>query len=71
MAKKVNGFLLTGNVNHKYLVKVILFSSAKVSCMNGRVRRTLQDFNSKHIIHQVGTNDLNTENSKSYSEINN
>ena len=33
MVKKVNNFLLTRNINHKYLVKVRPFSSAKVGCM--------------------------------------
>ena len=61
MVKKVNVFSLTRNINHKYLVKVKYFSSAKVSCMNDHVKSTLWDFNLEHIILHVGTNDLNTE----------
>ena len=41
MVKKVNGFLLTRSTNHKYLVKVRSFSSARVSCMNDHVKPTL------------------------------
>ena len=61
MVKKVNGFLLTRNINRKYLVKVRSFSSAKVSCMKDHAKPTLRDFNPDHVILQIGTNDLNTE----------
>ena len=61
MVKKVNSFLLTRNINHKFLVKVRSFSSAKVNCMNDYVKPTLRDFNPEHIILHVGTNDLNSE----------
>ena len=61
MIKKANGILLTRNINHKYLVKVRPFSSAKVSCMNNHVKPTLRDFKSEHIILNVGTNNLNKE----------
>ena len=61
MVKKVNRFLLTRNIDHKYLVKVRSFFSAKVSCMNYHVKPTLRNFNPGHIILHVGTNDLNTE----------
>ena len=50
MVKKVNSFLLTRNINHKFLVKVRSFSSAKVNCMNDYVKPTLRDFNPEHII---------------------
>ena len=33
MVKKLNMYLLTKKVRHKFLVKVHPFSSAKVSCM--------------------------------------
>ena len=61
IVKKVNGFLLTRNINHKYLVKVRSFVSVKVSFMNDHVEPTLRDFNPEHIIIHVGTNDLNIE----------
>ena len=35
MVKKVNGFYLTRNIKHKFLVKVRPFSSAKTRCMYG------------------------------------
>ena len=34
MVKKINGFLLTQKLNHKCLVKVQPFNSAKVRCMH-------------------------------------
>ena len=61
MVKKVNSFLLTRNIYHKFLVKVRSFSSAEVNCMNYYVKPTLRDFNPEHIILHVGTNDLNSE----------
>ena len=70
VVKEVNGLKLTRNINHKYLVKVRSFFSARVSCMNDYVKPTLWDLNPKHIILHIGTNDLNTENSKSNREIN-
>ena len=41
--KKVNGFLLTRNINHN-------------SLLNNLVKLTLQDFNPEHIILHIGTN---------------
>ena len=61
MVKKVNSFLLTRNINHKFVVKVRSFSSAKVNCMNDYVKPTIHDFNPEHIILHVETNDLNSE----------
>ena len=61
MVKKVNSFLLTRNISHKFLVKVRSFSSAKVNCMNDYVKPTLRDFNPEHMILHFGTNDLNSE----------
>ena len=56
MVKKVNSFLLTRNINHKFLVKVRSYN-----CMKDYVKPTLRDFNPEHIILHVGTNDLNSE----------
>ena len=61
MVNKVNGVLLTRNINHKYLVKVRPFSSAKVSYMSDHVKPTLRDLNPEHIILHVCTNDYNTK----------
>ena len=61
MVKKVNGFFLTKDIKHKYLVKVRSFSSAKTRCMQDHVKPTIRDFNPEHIIIHVGTNDLNSE----------
>ena len=68
MVKKVNDFLLTSYIDHKYLVKVRPFSSAKVSCINNHVKPTVRAFNTEHIIQHVGTNDLNTERTASRIE---
>ena len=40
MVKKLNGYLLTKKVRHKFLVKVRPFSGAKVSCMVDQVKPT-------------------------------
>ena len=59
--KKLNAFLLTRKFNHKYLVKVRPFRSAKVGCMPSHVKPTVIDFNPDHIIFHCGTNDLSSE----------
>ena len=61
MVKKVNGFYLTRNIKHKFLVKVRPFSSAKTRCMYDHAKPTIRELNPEHIILHVGTNDLNTE----------
>ena len=60
MVKKLNGFLLTRKLNHKCLVKVRPFNSAKVRCMHDHVKPTVRDFDPDHIILHRGTNDLNS-----------
>ena len=69
MVKKVNGFYLTRNIKHKFLVKVRPFSSAKTRCMYDHAKPTIRELNPEHIILQVGANDLNTE--KTASQISN
>ena len=66
MVKKLNGFFLTKNIKHKYLVKVRPFNSAKTRCMHDHAKPTIRDMNPEHIILHVGTNDLNTEKSASH-----
>ena len=61
MVKKVNGVLLTRNINHKFIVKVRSFPGAKVKCMTDYVKPTINDFDPEHIVIHVGTNDLNSE----------
>ena len=50
MVMKLNGFLFTRKLNHKCLVKVRPFSSAKVRRMHDHVKPTVRDFNPDHII---------------------
>ena len=65
MVKKLNGYLLTRKVRHKFLVKVRPFSGAKVSCMVDHVKPTLRDDKPDHIILHTGTNDLRSEKTSS------
>ena len=50
MVKKVNGFYLTKNIKHKFLVKVRSFSSAKTRCMYDHAKQTIRQLNPEHII---------------------
>ena len=59
MVKKLNGFSLQKNLNHKYLVKVRPFNLLKVRCMHDHAKPNVRDFNPDHIILHCGTNDLN------------
>ena len=68
IVKKLNRYLLTRKMKHKHLVKVRLFSGAKISCMTDHVKPTLRDINPDHIILHAGTNDLRTENTASQIE---
>ena len=61
MVKKVNGFYLTRNIKHKFLVKVRPFSSAKTRCMYDHAKPTIRELNPEHIILHVSNNDINTE----------
>ena len=65
MVKKLNGYLLTKKVRHKFLVKVRPFTGAKVSCMVDHVKPTLRDDKPDHIILHTGTNDLRSEKTSS------
>ena len=69
MVKKVNGFYLTKDIKHKFLVKVRSFSSAKTGCMYDHAKPTIREVSPEHIILHVGTNDLNSE--KTVSKISN
>ena len=65
MVKKLNGYLLTKKVRHKFLVKVRPFSGARVSCLVDHVKPTLRDDEPDHIILHTGTNDLRSEKTSS------
>ena len=61
MVKNVNGFLLTRNLDHKCLMKLLSFPSAIVRCLHDYAKPTIDDFNPNEIILYVGTNNLNSE----------
>ena len=61
MVKKVNGFYLTRNIKHKFLVKVRPFSSTKTRCMYDHAKPTIRELNPELIILDVGTNNLSTD----------
>ena len=65
--KKVNGFYLTKNIKHKFLVKVRPFSSAQTRYMYDHTKPTIRELNPEHIVLHVGINDLNSE--KTVSQI--
>ena len=46
MVKKVNGFYLTKDIKHKFLVNVRSFSSAKTRCMYDHAKPTIREVNS-------------------------
>ena len=58
MIKKFDGDLLTKSINHKLLVEVRLFATAKATDMNEHLKLSLRDFNPGFFIVQVGTKDL-------------
>ena len=62
MVKKLNEYLLTKKVRHKFHVKVRPFSGAKVSCMVDHVKPTIRDNKPDHALLHTGTNDLRSEN---------
>ena len=56
-----NGYLLTKKVKHRGIVKVRPFTTVKVSCLQDHFKPTIRDVNPQQIILQLGTNDLQTE----------
>ena len=60
MVKKIDGYLLTSSVNHKYIVKVRPFLSAKTIDMLDYIKPTKRDFNPDVYLLHVGTNDLSS-----------
>ena len=61
--KKVDGYLLTSSVNHKYIVKVRPFLSAKTIDMLDYIKPTQRDFIPDLYFLHVGTNDLSSNKS--------
>ena len=58
--KKVDGYLLTGSINHKYIVKVRPFVTAKTDDMYDHVQPAQRNPQPNVYISRVGTNDLQT-----------
>ena len=58
MIKKIDGYLLTISINHKFLVKLRPFTTAKTIDMYGHLKPTLQDFSPGLFIIHAGTNNL-------------
>ena len=63
MLKDMDGYLLTGSLDKKFIVKVIPFSSAKTEDMHDYLKPTKRDFNPNIFILHVGTNNLSTNDS--------
>ena len=58
LIKKIDGYLLTKSINHKFLVKVGPFRTAKTIDIYDHLKPTLKDFNPGLFIIHVCTNDL-------------
>ena len=58
MIKDVDGYLLTGSLNRKYIVKIRPFSSAKTSDMEYYITPAKRDFEQGIYIPHVGINDI-------------
>ena len=63
MVKKIDGYLLTSSINHKYIVKVRPFLSAKTIDMVDYIKPTKSDSNPDVYLLHVGTNDLTSNKS--------
>ena len=63
MVKKINGYLFTSSINHRYIVKVGPSLSAKTIDMVDYTKPTKRDFNLDVYLLHVGTNDLSSNKS--------
>ena len=63
MVKKIDGYLLTSSVNHKYIVKVRPFLSAKTIDVLDYIKPSKRDFNPDVYLLHVGTNSLSSNKS--------
>ena len=57
MIKKINGYLLTSSINHKYIVKVRPFVTAKTDDMYDYIKLTQRNFHPNVYISDAGTNE--------------
>ena len=60
MVKKIDEYLLTSSINHRYIVKVRPFLSAKTVDMVDYIKPTQRDFIPDVYLLHVGTNDLSS-----------
>ena len=60
MIKEIDGYLLTSSFNHKYIVKVRLFVTAKTDDTYDHIKPRQRIFQPNVYISHVGTNDLPT-----------
>ena len=58
MIKKIDGYLLIKSINHKFLVKVRPFTTAKTIDVYDHMKPTLRDFNPGLFIIHFDTNDF-------------
>ena len=61
MVKDIVGYLLTGSIKRKFIVRVRPFLSAKTVDMQDYIKLTKRDFDSSLYILHVGTNDFAVE----------
>ena len=61
MVKKIDGYLLTSSINHRYIVKVRPFLWAKTIDMVDYIKPTKRDLNPEVYLLHVGTNDLSSK----------
>ena len=61
MIKKIDGYLLTNAINHKYLVKVRPFLPAKSVDLLGNVKPIQTDLDPEAYVIYIGTNDPTTD----------
>ena len=61
MIKKIDGYLLTSSINHKYIVKVRPFVTVKTDDMSDHMKPTQRNFQPNVYISHVGRNDLPTD----------
>ena len=59
--KKIDGYLVTSYVHHKYIVKVIGFVNAKTDDIYDHIKLTQRNFQPNVYISHVGTNSLTTD----------
>ena len=63
MIKKIDGYLFTRSINHRYIMKVRPFLSAKTIDMLDYIKPTQRDFSPDVYLQHVGTNDLSSNQS--------